>query len=173
MCIKYPWFEYIFVTHFIFPTICMNQRLIKKKTLSTKYATFSFLIKKWKTHALISKTEWKGRGWVATWTVATWKQLKPKLRIWILHPWLFLRMISFMNAPLVSWTSSDIRIWWVTYCIHLILMTGYVQLTRGAIIMKSYLKNAHFSDNCILFLISFPRRNLRDCFWCEFQFCLR
>ena len=36
-----------------------------------------------------------------------------------------------MNAFLVGWTSSDIRIWWVTYCTHVILITGYVQLTRG------------------------------------------
>ena len=52
---------------------------------------------------------------------------------------------SLTNAPLVSWTSSDIRIWWVTYCTYLILMTGKVQLTRGAFIMKSFLWKVHFS----------------------------
>ena len=56
-----------------------------------------------------------------------------------------LKMISFMNTPLVSWTSSDVKLWWVTYCTHLIFMTGYVQLTRGAFAMTLFLGKSHFN----------------------------
>ena len=40
------------------------------------------------------------------------------------------------------------------YCTYLILMTGYVQLTRGAFLMKSFLRNAHFSRLFFYFFLN-------------------
>ena len=53
--------------------------------------------------------------------------------------WTLTLKLAFLNndfiSVLVSWISSDIRTWWVTYCNHLILMTGNVQLARGGLVM--------------------------------------
>jgi hypothetical protein len=40
------------------------------------------------------------------------------------------------DASPVSWPFPVIKVCWVTYCTHLILMTGNGQLTRGAFVMK-------------------------------------
>ena len=50
-----------------------------------------------------------------------------------------LRSYFITNAPPFSWPFPVIKIEWVTYCTHLILMAGNGQLTRSAFVMKKQL----------------------------------
>ena len=78
-----------------------------------------------------------------------------------------LKCAFLKNDFIYKYTFGELNIFrhqnMVGYCTHLILMTGYVELTRGAFLMKLFLRNANFSSLFFQFSqISMFSRDLKN-----------